>query len=567
MRISGRSVLALFVLLLLRKSLFCESWVLAAKQFSLSESRQPSASEENLGEIFPQLILEKIVEGLSRETTYQELFDRSLDALLLERQSLFLQLSREVRARDSAVVSARSKRKLRKEIRSHEKKIAEIKEQIDQNLEISEKLRDELEEKTARQGEQEESEFSPLAFNPLRNLFVKKSSALLPEPGNEQVTVFKNDVRTLFSPSESALQAGPDSRTFEAEAVKAGINGLIDGKITVYESYFSASCSLYVFPGRRIAGSITEVGPLRNLVSAAEKTAAYFSSVIANSLPVEILFDIQPEECQENASVLFDGKKYSTVPEKISTVPGIHSVEIECQGYISRAATYAFKGASRFLVRGTLEPERDIQASLLLKNPRAGTLYSGTDFIADISPENPQAQISFDGTAVIGQFQSDSDPSLFFYYIPESMQKDGAVLSVNGKPLNHSELIDTRRKSAYRAYTALVVSMPFTLYTVGKYNSMANAYNAGSLNDREQVKRWQRYGYISSGITFACLGYFAFELIRYFIAANSILPAQASYHEPEEIEKSAESGYTALSPGGADVQEDSGSRHEAESGE
>lgn len=568
MQRSGRNVFALFVLLFLRESLFCENWVLAAKKFSLSERKAPSASEENLGEVFPQLMLEKVVEGLSREPTYQELFDRRLDALLLERQSLFLQLSREVKARDSVVLSAQSEKKIKKGVEAQEKKIAEIKKRIDCNLETSKKLHDELEEKSAHHEEKTESGFSPLAFNPLKNLFVKKNDALLPEPENEMVAIFKNDVRELFSPSENASRFGTDSRVFEAEAVQAGINGLIDGNITVYENYFSVSCSLYVFPGRRIIGSVTEVGSLRNIVSVAEKTAAYFSSVIANSFPVEIFFDIQPEECRKTASVLFDGKKYRSVPEKIRAVPGIHSVEIECRGYISRMITYAFKGASQFLVSGTLEPERDMHVSLSLENPSEGTLFLGTEIAAGISSENPRAQLTLDGTAVIGQFKEADSSSLFFYYIPETLQKDGAALSVNGKPLNHSEHIDTRRKSAYRAYTALVLSMPLTLYTVGRYNSMVNAYNAGSLDSKESVDRWQRYGYVSTGITVACLGYFVFELIRYFLAANTILPAQAADIGSKQIEKSADSGYTVFLPDGMEVHgAGSGTLSGADSGE
>ena len=123
--------------------------------------------------------------------------------------------------------------------------------------------------------------------------------------------------------------------------------------------------------------------------------------------------------------------------------------------------------------------------------------------------------------------------------MPEILQKNQARLSVKGKTVNHSEYIDKRRIAAYRAYTALVLSVPFTLYSVGKNNSVTNAYNQGSLKDYDEVLKWRRYGTISSGITFACLGFFGFELARYLIAANSLLPSNAKEISSSEISNSA----------------------------
>ncbi|MGN0730197.1 hypothetical protein [Treponema sp.] len=516
---------------------FCGTWILAAKKFDFDNEKALASVEEDLACIMPQLIMEKISEGISRNTTPQEMLDRSLNVLLVERQSLFLQLSKEIKARDSIFISEKSSRKIKKQISAQEKKINEIKTGIDENLKNTQQLYREFENSQAEQEEKTESDFSPLPFNPFKNLFVKKKSPLLLPSEDENVEFYQGNVYAFFSPSQKALDSGIESWKFESEAVAANINGLIDGRITVYGEYFSISCVLYNFPGRKILGQITEVGSLKDYIAVAENTANYFIPVIANSFPVEIFFDIRPEEAAENAVVSVDGNVYKGNPGKVSVPAGKHSVKIESKGYISRSIVYDFSGAKKFSVYGSMKPALEISGNIKFqKNTENLLLYSGSDFIGGISAENPFMEFSFDGTPLIGQAKSEQDDdSLYFFYVPENLQKDQARLSVKGKPVNHSEYIDKRRIAAYRAYTLLVLSMPFTLYSVGKNNAATDAYNRGSLTDYDEVKKWRQYGMISSGITFACLGFFGFELVRYLVAANSVLPSNAKTDSAENI--------------------------------
>lgn len=529
------------LLLFLTENFFCESWILAAQKFDFVSGKSLNSTEQDLSSIIPQLIMEKISEGLSRNTTPQEMLDRSLNNLLVERQSLFLQLSKEIKTRDAIFLSSGSKRRIQKKILVQEKKIDEIKNQIDENLEKTHQLYDEFKNTNSSQEEKIESSFSPLPFNPLKNLFVKKKSPLLPETQNENVSFYKENAYELFSPSKEALDSGIESRKFENEVVAAKINGLISGTIIVYGEYFSISCALYNFPGKKILGQVTEIGSLKNYISVAENTANYFVPIIVNSFPVEIRFEIQPPEAFKDAIVSVDGNVYKNAPEKIFVPSGNHSITIESSGYIPRSINYNFEGSKIFKLLGNMKLKSEVSSSIeLKKNLEKGFLYSGSDLLSEISDENSFAKISFDGTPVIGQFKSTQDENaLFFFYVPEILQKNQARLSVKGKAVNNSEYIDKRRIAAYRAYTALVLSVPFTLYSVGKNNSVTNAYNQGSLKDYDEVLKWRRYGAISSGITFACLGFFGFELARYLIAANSLLPSNAKEIPSSEISDSA----------------------------
>ena len=536
-----RFVFIFSLLLFLTENIFCEPWILAAQKFDFDSGKNLNSAEQDLSSIMPQLIMEKISEGLSRNTTPQEMLDRSLNNLLVERQSLFLQLSKEIKTRDAIFLLSGSKKRIQKKISDQEKKIDEIKNQIDENLEKTHLLYEEFKNANSSQEEKTETSFSPLPFNPFKNLFVKKKSPVLPKPQNENVSFYKENAYELFSPSKEALDSGIESRKFENEVVAAKINGLISGSIIVYGEYFSISCALYNFPGKKILGQVTEIGSLKSYISVAENAANYFVPIIVNSFPVEICFEIQPPEVFKNAIVSVDGNIYKNPPEKISVPSGNHSITIEAKGYIPRSINYDFEGSKIFKLQGNMKLKSEVSGSIELKrNLENGFLYSGSNLLSEISDENFSAEISFDGTPVIGQFKSAQDENaLFFFYVPEILQKNQARLSVKGKTVNHSEYIDKRRIAAYRAYTALVLSVPFTLYAVGKNNSVTNAYNRGSLKDYDEVLKWRRYGTISSGITFACLGFFGFELARYLIAANSLLPSNAKEISSSEISNSA----------------------------
>ena len=507
---------------------FCDDWVLAAKKFEFADSRSAQIADESLTTIMPQLIMERISEGLVRSTTLQEMHDRTRNDFLTERQSLFLQLAKEVKVRDALVITERKDRKFKKQLKEEEEKIAQIEAQIDENLKKTQKLREELLQKsTGDKRGMPRGGRGPLPFNPFANLFVKKEDDLLPSSTRETILFYKSDPYAFFTPSADAEKFGIESRLYETEVIKEKINALLTGTIAVYGEHFSLSCKIWNFPGAKVLGEIVEVGSMKNWDQTADAVAGFFIPKIANSFPIEIRFTVEPQEAKENALLKVDGNVYVNVPDKIVLLPGEHFIEVECSGYVTKSVDFDFQGARRFLVEANMKKKTDVKAQVHLENPLEGTLYMGSDLAAEITFDSQRAEVFFDGTNEIGQFVlKDDEDALFFFYIPEKLQQNDATLVIKGKPSDRSSVIDRRRIVTYRAYTAVVLSMPITLFCLGKYYAIEGAYNRGSIDDPDEMDKWQNYTLISLGVTIGCLGFFIFELSRYLKAANSLLPAK-----------------------------------------
>ena len=523
---------------------FCDDWVLAAQKFEFADSRSAQIADESLTTIMPQLIMERISEGLVRSTSLQEMHDRTRNDLLTERQSLFLQLAKEVKVRDALVVTEPKDRKLKKELKEEEEKIAEIEAQIDENLQKTQKLKEELYQKTTgdkRDMPPPRGGRGPLPFNPFANLFVKKEDDLLPDPTREQIVFYKSDPYVFFTPSDDAKKFGIESRLYETEVIKEKINALLTGKIAVYGSHFSLSCKIWNFPGAKVIGEIVEVGSMKSWDQTADAVAGFFIPKIANSFPIEIRFTVEPAEAKEDALLKVDGNVYVKVPDKIIALPGEHFIEVECSGYVTKSVDYDFQGARRFLVEANMKKKTDVKAQVHLENPLEGSLYLGSDLAGEITFDSQRTEVFFDGTDAIGQFVSKGDEdALFFFYIPEKLQQNGASLVIKGKPSDRASVIDRRRIVAYRAYTAVVLSVPITLFCLGKYYAIEGAYNRGSMEDSSEMDKWQNYTFISLGVTMGCLGFFIFELSRYLKAANSLLPAKVKIEKYKHAENDDE---------------------------
>ena len=125
-------LICLFSIVFAFSNLFAEDWVLSAKKFEFSQNKKRDVSEEELSTLLPQLLLEQISEGLIRNTSNKEMMDRTLESYLVERQSLFLQLSNDYKKRDALVFTTDNKKKLDKAIRKQQEKIRETEIKIEE---------------------------------------------------------------------------------------------------------------------------------------------------------------------------------------------------------------------------------------------------------------------------------------------------------------------------------------------------------------------------------------------------------------------------------------------------
>ncbi len=531
-------------------------WTLGAMEYTFTQKHTERTSRENgIAGILPKLVLEQISSSSIRHTSAQELLDRKLEELLTERLSLFLQLSKEIKTRDSLILTQADSSKRKTSLQDSEKKIAELKKKIEENLSKADKAKSEFEERDAREkallsGEkpapqekinEDEKNSGPEFF---KKFFPKKSDSILPQMATEKVSLYKKDSSELFSVSAEVFSKGKDSREFQKAVTSAGINGLLTGEITIYGDYAAITSTLTIYPGATVAGTITEVGSLSDISRMARNIAHYLVPKISNSLPIHLFFDIVPEEAKENAQIAVDGVMYQTVPESIVVDSGIHTIEVSSEGYNPQTLTYNFENAPDFLVHLPMDQTRNAVVNLSLKNPLLGTLYANGAFLSDIKPGVPGTEVSVNGEPVIGQFistkQNEKGEYLSsFYFIDSPYQKQGENLMVNVNPVDNASEIDKRRIWMYRGYTALVLSVPLALFGTGYYNVAynSNVISGGTSITDSQVQFWSGFRYASLGVTVAAGSFFIYEIVRYLKAASEVLPKNAKSASQAQMEE------------------------------
>ena len=125
----------------------------------------------------------------------------------------------------------------------------------------------------------------------------------------------------------------------------------------------------------------------------------------------------------------------------------------------------------------------------------------------------------------MGEFISEDGENAFFY-VPEKMVFENNFVSINPKTFDREKYIDTRRRWMYGSYSLLILSLIPTFITTGELQNTAKLYTNG-LETYEKAQQIQTLNNIFCGISIGCGVLFVFEIVRYFIAANSVLPQKA----------------------------------------
>ena len=245
---------------------------------------------------------------------------------------------------------------------------------------------------------------------------------------------------------------------------------------------------------------------------------------IANSVPVKIKIEIEPEQAAKSGIVSVDGV---IVPAKEEVVvnAGVHSITVSANGFEKQTVNYAFAGEDFFTVKTTLRPLVMGNLELCLKKMAKGVFYFNALDSSPVDEEKRFAASTVNGRPILGIFENSEGESAFIY-ISEKLAQDGNILSVNAKPYDREKHIDRQRRRMYTAYSVLICSLVPTFFTVGNFTAVNNSYAAGRANF-DEVKKWQKYSYYSIGVSCTAGAWFAFEMVRYLFAANEVLPARA----------------------------------------
>lgn len=497
-------------------------WVIAAQKFIYARGQTKNAVTSNIEETIPINILEKISRSLERNIMPNERFERENYKLRTERQSLYLQLSSEYKKRDSLVLNNYSDMRMKSELKAEEKKIKQIQEKLEKNIaEQKEKYEKAEAQMHLAAGEVDDDDNvelneAELVKNLIKNIF-EQSEDLITE---ENIALYKDSVESLFKTTAKVKETDYTEPLFEKEVVSSGINGLITGQITSYGDFISVAVDLYNYPGAKKIGSVMEVGEIKELDLITSEISRQILPMIVNTLPVKFVFSIEPEEAKEKLSIYVDDVLQKMENDTVSLDSGSHRIQFVSEGYKSAGVTYFFEGNKKYNIEVKFERPVIGHIQLQLKNELPGNIYANAEPALKFDDRN--SQISINGNTILGEFITEDNETAFFY-IPKKQTFDGSAVTLNPKPRDRTEYVNTRRKWMYGAYTVFMISLIPTFYTFGNFQINKDLYSKQQI-DFETAKRWQTASNISSTISICCGVFWGIELIRYLVAANSVLP-------------------------------------------
>lgn len=497
-------------------------WVIAAQKFIYARGQTKNAVTSNIEETIPINILEKISRSLERNIMPNERFERENYKLRTERQSLYLQLSSEYKKRDSLILNNYSDMRMKSELKAEEKKIKQIQEKLEKNIaEQKEKYEKAEAQMHLAAGEVDDDDNvelneAELVKNLIKNIF-EQSEDLITE---ENIALYKDSVESLFKTTVKVKETDYTEPLFEKEVVSSGINGLITGQITSYGDFISVAVDLYNYPGAKKIGSVMEVGEIKELDLITSEISRQILPMIVNTLPVKFVFSIEPEEAKEKLSIYVDDVLQKMENDTVSLDSGSHRIQFVSEGYKSAGVTYFFEGNKKYNIEVKLEKPVIGHIQLQLKNELPGNIYANAEPALKFDDRN--SQISINGNTILGEFITEDNETAFFY-IPKKQTFDGSAVTLNPKPRDRTEYVNTRRKWMYGAYTVFMISLIPTFYTFGNFQINKDLYSKHQI-DFETAKRWQTASNISSTISICCGVFWGIELIRYLVAANSVLP-------------------------------------------
>lgn len=527
-------------------------FVIAAQKFSFVQGQPDNAVNQGTSITIPTGIMEKLDRYIKRNVLPDERFERTKYQLRTERQSLYLQLSAEYKKRDAIVLKDFSEKKLKATLKEENKKILEIKNKIADNLEKLKAAEQEAQNEmellsTLEAGTQkEESEMQKISKF-VKRIFKNDESVVT----IENISFYGQDYSSFFSPSENAQELGYLSSKMEKEVCNAKINTLITGSITSYEDYLSVSVEVYLYPGARKICSVMEVGSLDDLEMISSSLANQIIPMLTNALPVQLFFEM-PEDVPSSAlTVYVDDVIQNLENKKIVLQSGVHNIQFVAEGYRTAGTSYYFDGNTNYKIQVNLVKESEGFMQIGIVKPLFGELFAGDIFAngeKSIKEDEKRSRIKINGNSILGEFITENEGTDFFY-IPENLVENGNFVIIKPKPRDREQYIDTRRKWMYGSWSALMVSLIPFFYTYGNLKNNADKYQSGFIAYDQAVK-WKKAYKACSVVSIACGVFWGYELVRYFIAANSVLPQKARATDLNEylIENTMQNALEAANP-------------------
>lgn len=489
--------------------LSADDWILAAVPFSANASQAELESAQKAANDLPNLILACLEGRGSHLLEESEIERRVRYELKEERKLLFSELSNEIRSRDAVMFNASSKKQKKKLEKEADKRIEEIREKISYNL---------------------QKDSNPLGEDP----GVKKSSFAVNQkvvyisderPGDKiSIKIWKNDTSLKFDDK----RPDEDFYEFEKRVLDEHICGIISGNVIERSGFLSITVELTVFPGGVITATLSDVGSLEDLPSLAAIMAKELYPFVLNSKPVQLHFEIMPEEAAKNARIYIDGALPQEVAE-IEVENGRHQIYIYSDGYEAKHFNYAFTETDEFIIQVKMSPKKIVNVAFEAQAANQSL------FAAGLPVENPE-HVSLKKGTTLGELSSPDGKKRYYVVKNKTNRADPEDGPINGRILfepvkdDYASMIEKNRASLYNSYAALLFSLPALFFTKGMSIATKNSvlYHR---DDQSSADQWNQYQNYTKAAAITLGANFLFQLGRYLYNADKILPVPVDITE------------------------------------
>ncbi|NLK46888.1 MAG: hypothetical protein GX297_09615 [Treponema sp.] len=489
--------------------LFADEWVIATVPFSFSASQVGKESAQKAADELPSLILSCLDGKGSHLLEESEIERRVRYELKTERKELFANLSSEIRSRDAIMFNAASKKQKQKLEKESDKRIEEIRKKISINL-----------KKNANPlGEDPSFKKRPFSVN-------QKIAYVSDErPGDKlRIKVWQEDSSKKFE----AKREDENLYAFENRVLDEKISGLLSGNVIERSGFLSITVELSVFPGGIVAASVSDVGSLEDLPSLAEIISSELYPFVLNSKPVQLHFEIIPEEAAKNARIYIDG----ALPQKTTEIEvenGTHQIYIYSNGYESKRFEYAFTETDEFIIQVKMQPKKIVNVAFEAQTKNQSLYALGL-------PLENASHVSVEHGTTLGEIDAQDGRNRFYVVRNKTQRADSKDGNAHGTIVfeavldDYTREIEKSRANLYNSYAALLFSMPLLFFSKGMNIATKNSvlYNRA---DQSSAEQWQQFASYSTAATVTLSVNFLFQLGRYLYNANKILPQSVDITE------------------------------------
>lgn len=447
-------------------------WVLAAEKFTTDQV--PSVYEE-YASVIPNLLISKLSTVSLRKILPDEANARLLKQLSDKKMVLISERAKLIFSRDMLLFSNES-------LSSIQKKEKAILLQIDKKtLEIT---------------------TIDLEIDTVLN--TPSSASVI-----NTISLWK-DGKELFVSQDNTLKS--------TNLKKAGISALITGEIEDLAGYMCVTITIETGLSGFPISTVTVASRYEELEKIVNLIAIQLFPVLSNRDSVELILSITTE----NARIFIDNRLLSDTSSPLFLNSGEHHIRCEAPGYVSAQALYDFSEKKRYSIAIDLQKKEYADISFTTN------LFPATLYIGGNTFKSDEDLFKTPYGSHIGEIVSDDAKTWFVLDIPNGDQFE--KVSIQKNKVNTKKRIDTQRNLFYNSLGALYLSLPVTLLLKGQSDNMVRGYKSGRLENNSEmvntINSWTTASMISQGISITLGINVIVQIVRYFIAAEQVIPEQ-----------------------------------------